>query len=137
MDIGPNTTTYAPASYGWLDSADGTQAVKPDTLDLASFVAEDLVADGHIVPGVVCGRITSSGLLGPYDNAATDGRQTAVGFLFEDVRIVAGKVTGNIPTSLLRKGEVKTNHLPVTSGAGSLDSAGRTDLAAHFLFRSA
>lgn len=39
----------------------------------------------YAVKGTVLGRITTSGLYGPYDDAATDGRQTAVGILWEDV----------------------------------------------------
>ncbi len=59
----------------------------PVTLD-EEQTWEDL--DGDVIEnfaqkGTVLGRITASGLYGPYDAGVADGRETAVGILWEDV----------------------------------------------------
>lgn len=139
MDISPTTTNYGVEDNSWLDSEHGVKAAKPITLDLALFDATQY-ADGKIPSGCVLGVDTASGLYGPYDGADDGGRETAVGFLLGDVRVAAGKTTGNLGGTILRRGEVKPNRLPFQSGqtgGGFLDSGGQTDLAAHFLFRTA
>lgn len=139
MDISPVTTTYTPEDNSWLDSEHGTKAAKPVTLSLAAFNAAQY-SNGKIPSGCVLGIITASGLYGPYDDTAGDGRAVARGFLLGDVKVATGKTTGNLGGAMLRRGEVKTNRLPFQSGQtgrGYLDANGQTDLAGHFLFRTA
>jgi len=138
MDISPVTTNYAVEDNSWLDSEHGTDMAVPITLDLAAFDAAHY-AEGKIPSGTVLGLITASEAYGPYLAGATDGTETAVGFLLGDVRVAAGKTTGNLGGALHRHGAVKPNRLPFTSATtagGFLDSAGETDLAAHFMFRT-
>ncbi len=59
----------------FLKSAHGTDVRMPIT-----------IAQGYkLTAGTVLGKITASGQYGPYSASATDGRQTAVGVLGEDV----------------------------------------------------
>ena len=88
----------------------------------------------HVIPSGVClGKITATGLYGPYDDAANDGRQTAVGFLAVTVKWdVNLPVSGNsalLPVALYWHGEIIEAFLPTNHG---LDAAGKVDLAAKF-----
>lgn len=89
------------------------------TID-SDTVTED--ADGHkiINKGTVLGRISSTGLYGPYDNAASDGREEAKGFLVEGVDVRWGDVTAGMVIS----GSV------VADRCSGLDASGKADLTA-------
>ncbi len=108
------------------------------TLDRAAFNLTATFPNGFIPSGVTLGRITATGLYGPYNDAidvdpATAGQQgngqeVAVGFLMVTVTTTGG---GNISAALYWHGEVVESFLPAGHG---LDAAGRTDLAAKFAF---
>jgi hypothetical protein len=68
-------------------------------------------------------------MVGPYDNAATDGRQTAVGFLFNSVKVPNPANTAiDVADAIVVHCFVDPNKLPFTTGAGALDAAARADL---------
>src|SRR4051794_19450591 len=137
MDIQPRVTSYTFDNNGWLDSREGTGSTVPITLDFTAFNAAQY-AGGFIPSGCALGVITATGAYGPYDDTAADGRQTAVGFLFGGVRVATGATKAG--GALLRRGDIKTNHLPFQSGQagrGYIDANGQADLAAKFTFRSA
>lgn len=121
----------------WLGDVDGTQATRSITLVVASFTKATHFPNGVLKSGTVIGRYTSganNGLWGLYDNAATDGRQTAVGFLFNSLELIdaAGNQSVKVGAPLQERGFIKPWLLPANSG---LDSAARVDLAAKFTFR--
>jgi hypothetical protein len=121
----------------WLGDVDGTQATRSITLVVASFTANTHYPKGVLASGHVIGRYTSGvndGLWGLYVPGATDGRETAVGFLFNTLELVdpAGNASVKVGAPLMERGFIKEAKLPSTSG---LDSAAKTDLAAHFIFR--
>lgn len=86
--------------------------------------------DGFIPSGCVIGKVTATGLFGPYDNAAGDGREVAYGITFAPVTVVRanGSVASKVGTGALVMGVVSTSKLPFQTGPGSIDSTGRTDL---------
>lgn len=93
----------------WLGSAHGTQSARPVTLDRALFDEPTHYPKGHFPSGLPLGRVTASGLFGPYDPAATDGRDQLAGFLF-----TARSATGpRVGAALLDHGRVITARLPV------------------------
>jgi hypothetical protein len=69
-------------------------------------------------------------MVGPYDNAAADGRVTAVGFLFNSVKVPNPREhrarTSLTPSSCMRSS--RSEQAAVHHGAGALDTAGRGDL---------
>lgn len=129
MDISVRTETLLAENRSWLGSAHGTDATRTVTLDLSTFTPEDYV-NGVIPSGKVVGPITASGLYGKYDAAASDGRQTAAGFLFNSTSATAGAKKVGAP--LLEHGAVVEAKLPAGHG---LDEAAKTTLAAHFIIR--
>lgn len=137
MDLTVRTKDYSLDDNSWLDSERGTNAGKPVTLDLTAFNAAQY-ANGFIPSGCVLGVITADDTYGPYDATATDGREVAAGFLYGGVPVNAGSTIAG--GTILREGEVKTNRLPFQTGQagrGYLDAGAQTDLAGHFLFRTA
>lgn len=97
------------------------------TLDLALFTAATHYPNGYVPSGIVLGQVTASKKFGPYDPAASDGRQFAAGHLF-------GSLTVASPTGVVGGALVRTNatidpaRLPVSSGTGALDDAARLAL---------
>lgn len=71
--------------------------------------------------GTVMGRLTSNGNFAPYNNAATDGTQTAVAVLYADAPVSA---TTEQAVVIARAAEVAAALLT------GLDTPGRADLAA-------
>lgn len=129
-DISLQTTTYQVADRRWLLSPHGTDYTPGVTLDVSKFTAGTHYPNGYIPSGTVVGRVTATGKVGPYDDAASDGRQTAVGILFADCRVTRsnGTTATNVGTGVLVHGIVSVAKLPFQSGTGSIDANGKADL---------
>lgn len=130
MDLSLKTESFTQDRRDWLGSAHGTDAPVSATLDVSKFTAGTHYPDGYIKSGVPLGQITATKLYGPYDDTATDGRQTLVGFLFtaQDVnarRVASTKVVG----SMLVHCFIREAKLPV-----AVDAAGKTDVAGRIIF---
>ncbi|RDI65753.1 head decoration protein [Nocardia pseudobrasiliensis] len=97
------------------------------TLDMSKFTAAQLAA-GSLPSGIVLGKIDATGLYGPYDPAATDGRKVPAGFLWN-----AFTPTGTQEAAPLwfGPGAIKESKLPTGSG---LDAGAKTALGAWFKF---
>lgn len=125
MDLGLKTETFNPAEdHRWLGSKHAANTAKTITLDASAFDAISSFTDGVIPSGVVLGKITASGLYGPYDDGATDGREDAVGHLFTTVD--TKEFTVDSPAALLWHGSVIVDNLPADHG---LDAAAAADLS--------
>lgn len=126
-DITVRKTDYQVEKRSWLLGPLGTEPGQTPsiTLDLSAFAA-DRYPNGYIPSGTVLGKISASGLYGPYDNAATDGTEVALGLLFSAINVVdaSGKVGG----ALFKRGDVDASKLPFASGKGFLDANAKTDL---------
>lgn len=119
---------YENEDRSWLGSAHGTQNARPITLDGDTFLAT--FADGIVPSGVVLGIITATGLYGPYDDAAGDGREVARGHLYSTVEVAAG-ATGDAGAALFEHGRVYTPNLPTGHG---LNAAARVDLRGQIIY---
>ncbi|WP_030997496.1 head decoration protein [Streptomyces sp. NRRL F-5630] len=130
MDLSLKVESFSQDRRDWLGSAHGTDAPVSVTLDVAKFTKATHYPDGYLKSGIPLGKVTASGLYGPYDGAASDGRQTAVGFLFtaQDVdarRVASTKVVG----SMLIHCFIREAKLPVT-----IDADGKADVAGRIIF---
>jgi hypothetical protein len=131
-DISVETKIYGPDDRAWLiGEAVGHQASTLSTksaglIDFTLFTANTHYPNGYLPSGLVLGVVTSGGALGPYSNAASDGRQTAVGFLYNSVSVPtptsARKVAATVVDAFAR---VSESRLPANHG---LDTAGKADL---------
>lgn len=134
MDIQPTTTeTTVTADRRWLLSTYGTETNKTVTLDLAQFAAGTnytAAANGlpNLIPsGTPLGKVTASGLYGPYDSAASDGTQTFAGLLEFDVAFNTGST--RVGAALRIVGDIDVSQLPVDFTVPA--AANRTD---HLVF---
>ena len=125
--------TIGAGSRAWLADDKGFDTCRSVTLLFELFEAEHS-PEGFIPSGTVIGRVTASGLYGPYDDTALDGREVARGHLFDAVRITRGD--GNALTragaAMLWEGIVLLSKLPTFEAPadviGVADAAAQADL---------
>lgn len=130
MDLTVRSHEFMTEQRHWLGSAHGTDATRTITLDVSTFTEGTHYPDGVIRSGTVLGRITATGLYGPYDDGASDGREVAAGFLFNTVAVTDGDVDQGAP--LLEHGMVVQANLPANNG---LDAAGIADMSGRIVVR--
>lgn len=88
--------------------------------------------NGYIPSGCAIGKVTATGLFGPYDDTAADGRQVAYGFTYGDVRAVRqnGTIAAKVGTgAVVYDAAVAASKLPFQAGPGAIDTNGKADLA--------
>lgn len=123
---------YAPENFSWLGSKHGVDSTDTITLSTALF-ATNFAARGYIPSGVALGRITAvgatQGMYGPYDNAASDGRQTLAGHLMTTKSLKGG--AAYIGAALLSHGKVRISNLPLNHG---VDAAGQADVDGRIIY---
>lgn len=123
--------TYLQEDQRWLKGGVLYAPADGGLIDVALFTAATHFPNGFIPAGMFVGRVTATGLVGPYVAAATDGRQTVVGAVLTSVDVPAGATTGKIGCAIAVRCDVITNYLPANNG---LDAAARTALADHMRF---
>lgn len=136
-DISVVSTTYSAGKRSWLLSSHGAEdpGTNPSiTLDISKFTAGTHYPNGYIPSGTVVSKVTATGLYGPYDSTASDGRQTpaddGIGFLFGDISVVRwnGSSATKVGGGIVVHGFINLAKLPFSSGAGALDSTAKTAL---------
>jgi hypothetical protein len=131
MNLGLITESFSQDKRDWLAGDHGTDIALSVSLDVTKFTAGTHYPDGYIKSGIPLGKITTGGKFGPYDDAASDGRQTLVGFLFTGVEVVTrrGATLSSAVGSMLVHCAVRESKLPV-----AVDAAGKVDLASRVIF---
>lgn len=123
----------------WLASAKGLTTTRTITLDVSTW-SSGFYPKGRLNSGLYLGKITASGKYGKYDDAASDGRQTCLGFLATTVWVSGGQSGGTIDTAvpigaaLQWEGVVKLSAITTINNSVALDANGQADLASKFLF---
>lgn len=116
----------------WIATRMGLEDMRSITLDISTFDAEH-IQNGYLPSGIVLAKITATGLYGPYDDTAVDGRATAAGHLFEEVKVTA-LTDADCGAALFWTGVVNTAKLPSFTGTGNnkgeVDANGKADVAA-------
>ncbi len=128
MDLSLKTETFGQGDQSWLGSAHGTDMARSITLDTSAFTSGTHYPDGFFKSGLPLGKITATGIYGPYDDTAVDGRQTLVGFLLDAVK-APSSTTIDVQGALYEHGRVIEAKLPV-----AIDAAGKTDLKGQIIF---
>lgn len=128
MGIAPKSRTILdgvgnPAAFA---SAHGLDATRTITLDVEAFTAATHYPKGVIRNCTPVGKITASGLYGPYDNAAEDGTETLAGFVVGDYSVDG---QDRLQVALLDHGKIRESELPIP-----VDAAGKADVAGRIQF---
>lgn len=129
MDLSVRTEFFGQGNQSWLGSQHGVDTARSITLDTSTFTAGTHYPQGFLLSGLPVGKITTSGKYGPYDDTATDGRQTLVGFLLEAVRVNVADNTIDPAGPLFMHGFVVAAKLPV-----AVDANGKADVSARIYF---
>lgn len=132
MILNQTVKSYQSDDQRWLGSAHGTSSAQTITLKSSAFTAGTHYPNGYLPSGTALGKLTAQvngvDVYGPYNDAASDGTQTLVGHLFTAVTMPTDN-TVNVGAAMFDHGRVRTAYLPFTSGAGSVDAAGKADVA--------
>ncbi|WP_454232156.1 head decoration protein [Mycolicibacterium fortuitum] len=127
-DISVRSSNYQVEDRSWLVGTHGVDITPGITLDISKFTKATHFSNGYIPSGTIVGKVTATGLYGPYDNAASDGREVAAGVLFGSVRAVDPNTGSNLTKvggARFIHGAVNTAKLPANSG---IDANGKADL---------
>lgn len=123
MDLSIKTDAFGSDDQSWLASAHGTDAGVGITLDVSAFTAGTHYPDGYFPSGLPIAKITATGLYGPYDDTAVDGREVLSGHLMTPLKAPASTST-DVGGVLFGHGVVVEANLPV-----AIDAAGKADVA--------
>jgi hypothetical protein len=120
-DISVHSSTYQVEDRSWLVGTHGVDMTPGITLDISKFT----VVNGYIKSGQHLGKITATGLYGPYDNALSNGQETFAGLLFSSVRAVDAN-----GTALTKVGGARFIHGLVNAAKlpAAVDSAGKAEM---------
>lgn len=136
-DISVVTTAYQAEKRSWLLSPHGAEdeSTNPSiTLDISKFTAGTHYPNGYIPSGTIVSKVTATGLWGPYDSTAVDGRQTVgddkIGILFGAITVVRwnGVAATKVGGAIVVHGFINIPKLPFSSGAGALDATAQSAL---------
>lgn len=128
MDLVVRSATYITEDMTWLGSAHGTETADTITLDFNLFTAGTHFPNGFIPAGMTLGKVTATGVYGPYNDALSNGQEVMAGHLYKPVAVATDNVAGKGLGALYWHGEVVEAKLPTNSGinaAGKVDVAGR------------
>lgn len=128
MDLSVKTETFGDDDQRWVGSAHGVDMARSITLDTSAFTAATHYPDGYIRSGTPLGRVTATGLYGPYTPAAADGTDVLAGFLLTPVKPGASATT-DVGGALFEHGRVVEANLPI-----AIDANGKTDVAGRITF---
>jgi hypothetical protein len=132
-EIAVTSIAFQAENRAWLLSPHGTDpgTTPTITLDVSKFTQATHYPNGFIASGIALGLVTATGLYGPYDSGAADGRQTAKGLLFSSCTVIdryTAQLLTKVASGLLVHGFVSKSKLPFQSGVGSIDAGGQTAL---------
>lgn len=82
-----------------------------------------VAATTTLKPGTVLGRLSATGKYVPYDNAGSDGSESAYGVLFDEVANAAGDPADKVATVINWGAEVRSSSLEWADGLGDNDKA--------------
>lgn len=144
MDLAFKTQNFTSSDQSFIVDPDYAGKVGC-TIDLSKFASAQLTGftaagdtKGVIPAGIALGLVTASGKVGPYDDAAADGRQTLAGILWDDIPFTAGATTGNLGAARIVFGMVYEAKLPLAAAAagtaGKIDTAAKADTAVKIAF---
>ena len=72
MDLSLRTETWGQDDQSWLGSQHGTEMARTITLDVSKFTEGTHYPDGYFLSGLPLGKVTATGLYGPYGGRASE-----------------------------------------------------------------
>lgn len=78
MDLSQKSISYSQDRRDWLGSQHGTDAPRSISLDVSKFTANTHYPDGYLKSGIPLGKITATGLYGPYAGRSSEVQTVAI-----------------------------------------------------------
>jgi len=78
MDLTPRTETFAVDDQSWLASRHGVGEAVSVTLDTSAFTPSIHYPDGFFKSGIALGKITATGLYGPYASQTNEAQTVTI-----------------------------------------------------------
>lgn len=135
IELDVTNDSWGVGSKEWLKNRKGLDTCRSITVDISLFNALHY-PNGYIPSGILLGKVTATGLYGPYSPLLANGLDVNAGHLLNDVMVrdSGGNAFTKSASALFWEGIVDTTKLPTFTGAASaigvLDANGRTDVAA-------
>lgn len=135
-DIGVFSQPFTAEDRSWLLSEFEDCYCPGGTLDITKFTLATHYPNGYIPSGTVLAPVTATGLYGPYDDTAVDGRAVASGILVGSVRVInpLGVALAKVGIAqVVYNAVISVSKLPfnatnAATGRGYIDAAGQADL---------
>lgn len=133
-DIAVYSTAYQSEKRSWyLGTADQPGFTIGGTLDISAFTAATHYPNGYLLAGIVLGKITATGLYGPYNDSLATGQEAAAGILFSSVKVpnLSDTTKDCGGAILVAFAPILAAKLPIANGAtgrGYIDANGQADL---------
>ncbi|MGW4127962.1 hypothetical protein [Amycolatopsis japonica] len=129
MDLSWKTESFAADDTSWLRSRHGTEACVSGTLDTSAFTPSIHYPDGFFKSGLPLGKITATGMYGPYGGTTDEVQTLTVGGsgLTSFTITYSGQTTGSIAanasaaavqTALEALSNIAPGDVTVTGSAG-------------------
>jgi hypothetical protein len=142
VDYSTITSQTGGRDQTWLASDHGLSTGQSRTLDVSKFVSgTHYDANTKVLySGIGLAKITASGLYGPYDTTASDGRQSKLDsfLLFEEPLLLPnGATSTKVAVAALQHGFIIPANLPIAAqrSGGASDVTAATS-AGEFVFES-
>lgn len=126
--IAVQRTEHFAENRSWIFGTHGLDLTPGLTLDPKLFTAATHYPKGFVRSGIVLGKVTATGLYGPYSADAEDGREKAAYHLFGSLRFIAtnGQLLKKVSGAGFVHGAVSEANLPPNHG---LDAAAKAALS--------
>lgn len=141
-DYTPITSATVGRDQTWLASDHGLSNGQTRTLDISKFTSGTHydATNKVLYSGIALAKITASGLYGPYDTTASDGRETALDsfLLFPEPLLRADGSTSTVAAvGVIRHGFIVPANLPIAAQrAGGASDVTAATTTGEFVFES-
>lgn len=142
MDLTTVVSSVGGRDLTWLASDHGVSNGLSRTLDVSKFTSGthyDAVTK-VLYSGIGLAKVTATGLYGPYDTTAADGRQLVLDsfLLFEEPLLLPnGVVSTKVAVGVIRHGSIVPANLPIAAQrAGAASDVTTATTGGKFVFES-
>lgn len=97
MQLAPTIENFGQGDQSWLGSEHGTSSARTITLDTSAFTSGTHYPDGYFKSGIPLGKITATGLYGPYAGRTSEVQTITIDAAGGTFTVTfEGNATGNV-----------------------------------------
>lgn len=124
MNLTQTVESFGQEDQSWVGTGHDLDSMPSMTLDVSLFTAGTHYPNGYVRSGTPIGRVTATGLYGPYNNGLANGQDVLAGFVGTALPVKTGAT--RVSGALFDHGRVVEAKLPIAIDApAKVDVAGR------------